>query len=54
MEVSLFPPPDFRGRGTTRRVVEGFFGAARSPSTAFGGASIAIGAIDPLQMQGRK
>jgi len=27
------PPPDFRGRGTMRSMVEGFFGGCESPST---------------------
>jgi hypothetical protein len=34
MVASLNPPPDFRGRGTARSAVEGFFEAGKNPSTA--------------------
>ena len=44
--TALIPPPVFRGRGTARSVVEGFFGLRRPLHHASHGRP-------PLQMQGR-
>ena len=42
-----FPPLDFEGRGTIRRMVEGPAGALKNPSTGFAGPP-------PQQMLGRR
>jgi hypothetical protein len=45
--MRIFPPLDFEGRGTIRRMVEGPVDAVKNPSTGFAGPP-------PLQMQWRR